>query len=115
MTTCPNCHGRRTITETVAETRIGVTHPNGWHMPPVKVQYETGRTVDRLFTCPQCQGTGHDLAAIWQRTAADTLTQSDRAADEQRRIDAEKAEWEATRPDYAANSYANISADREPW
>ena len=77
-TTCPACRGKRTYTETVPETRIGVTHPNGWDMPPVRVEYLTGRDVERVHMCPFCQGAGRvDLDAI--RDAAILTAANDRA------------------------------------
>lgn len=79
LRTCHVCRGKRTYTETIAETRYGVSHPNGWDMPPVRVEYPTGREVERLHVCAACNGTGKiDRDVI--RDAAYLSAANDRAA-----------------------------------
>lgn len=56
--TCGTCGGRRAIIRNVPETRVSVTHPDGWQGTPVSLTYRTGQTVERLFECPECRGTG---------------------------------------------------------
>lgn len=37
--------GRGVTTREVEEARHGSSHPNGWHIPPVRITYSTGRMV----------------------------------------------------------------------
>ena len=59
--TCGTCGGRRTITRLVPEVRTGTFYPDGWPADggkPVRMTFETGATVERLFECEGCHGSG---------------------------------------------------------
>jgi hypothetical protein len=81
---CPSCRGARTISITVPEKKAGVSHPNGWTGKPERVEYLTGKMVERRYQCDSCDGTGVisdlALARLFANVSTDQLAISDRAA-----------------------------------
>lgn len=61
---CEDCRGGGRTTVMVEEVKYGSSYPNGWNMPPVRVEYTTGRMVARYFECDMCRGTGQVAASV---------------------------------------------------
>lgn len=119
--TCPACEGRTFVTIYVPNVRKsgGVEYVSPIPAP----------TVPRNYRCTVCHGRGWvaclaccddgEVAVADADGEFDHLEPCDctrgKLIAEQRDIDAVKARWEATLPDYDAIAHANIAAGNEPW
>lgn len=118
--TCPGCDGLRTYAKTVPNVKkYGgveyVSHPaTKTLLYPCATCHGSGKV-----NCLKCADTGYVEEYDYARGEWEGLYPCDCAAGtrmaEQDRIDAEKAAWEATRPNYDELAYANAATGNEPY